>query len=1223
MREGVDLRILGPFELQLADGEPLALGGLRQRALLAVLALNANEVVATDRLVDELWGVDTPSTAVHTIQVFVSRLRRGLDGASDRLITRPPGYVLELDVQEVDAGRCDRLCADARAALAAGQPADAEPLLEDALRLWRGPPLAEFTYEPFAQGAIARLDELRVSCREELIDAKLALGRHATVVPELEALVHEHPFRERPRGQLMLALYRCGRQADALDAYQQARRVLVDKLAVEPSLALRILEQGILRQDPALAAPSSQSGQPPLDSTIRRPRTGPAPSARSGRHDLSVATASRDASASPLVGRATERTILRAALADAIDGRPSLVFVTGEVGIGKSRLVRDLVVSASEAQTFVLWGECVPMFCEDFPYSPIASALGGAAAESMQTALSALPARGRHELANVFPDIAVIEGDDSLLDQLVPQSRLFGWIFALLRNLARDEPTLVVLEDVHWADPSTRDFLQYLVHNLRSERLVTIATLRSGDPRGDAVGRRLLAELGRDERVRRIDLAPLNKDEVAEQARQLLGHRPPNELIETLYARAEGNPFYTEALVTAGTETTAVLPPSVSDALMLTIDDLSPSAQTLVQVSALIGRPVAHELLQTVVGLAQREFLSALRESITHHLLISERESGLLRLRHALLREVVEDNLNAAETAVLHEAIAAALDASKEASNPAELARHWEAAGSLIPALRAFYAAGLADCEVSAYTEALEHLEKALVLWERCEPGDDDCNFDLADILTIVAEAARWTGDFERAQARCRAALAAVNEVIEPSRAAALYERLGRYQPWDIEASRASYAQALRLLSATPTAQRARLLIDDALALSWGLRWSEARARAETALETALAAKSSAEEGSARALIGIATAFLGDPSRGESELVKALAFVEQFGSTEEVATLRLGLGDVLRLQGRTADALPVMLDGERQAEAHGANSYASFMAVSAVDDLVTLGRWVEAEQHLSAIHEDRLSPTGGVLLSVVRGRLGTWKGELDTAAAALEQATLVATADLPLDYILVLYEAVAQLELANGRAEAAWAAIARGLEAMGDQEDVLYAPGVLSLGVRITMALAGHAMRADDPRPRTAPAEAMSLLARLRQLALRAVEPGHSLPLIDAHLALAEAEIADIREASAVTAWQAAADRWRAIGHTPVVAYSRMREAAARLSSGTDRDAAADVLRGAHAAAALLGANSLLTSTESLAQRWNVALSADAAVAITLARRGSSHLAVCRSERYF
>ena len=288
--------ILGPLEVRVAGGDPVPLGGVRQRALLAILALDANVVVSTDRLIDLLWGESPPATAGHTVQVFVSRLRRALGLAGDRLVTRAPGYLLQVGADELDAERCEHQYAMAQSELGVGNADRAASLLRDALSLWRGSALAEFTYEPFAQAAIARFEERRVDCREVLIEAELALGRHAEVISELEALIHEHPFRERPRAQLMLALYRSGRQADALDAFQHARRTLVDELAVEPSPLLRDLEQAILRQDPSLAAPSPPTPAdraPSSDVTTRTHDRGAGSESRAEPVDAGLATTVR------------------------------------------------------------------------------------------------------------------------------------------------------------------------------------------------------------------------------------------------------------------------------------------------------------------------------------------------------------------------------------------------------------------------------------------------------------------------------------------------------------------------------------------------------------------------------------------------------------------------------------------------------------------------------------------------------------------------------------------------------------------------------------------------------------------------------------------------------------------------------------------------------------------------------------------------------------------
>jgi DNA-binding SARP family transcriptional activator len=253
----VEFRILGPLEVVGDDG-PIALGGQKQRALLGLLLVHAGEVLATDRLVADLWGERPPKTATTSLQNFVSHLRKLL--GADTVETRPPGYVLRLDPDRFDLARFERLVASARGAA----PAERVRLLREALGLWRGPPLADLAFETFAQSEIRRLEELRAEALEARIDADLELGAGGELVGELESLVVQFPLRERLRGQLMLALYRSGRQADAIQAYHRARRALVDELGIEPGPALRQVYTSILRQerslepDAAAASPEDQ-----------------------------------------------------------------------------------------------------------------------------------------------------------------------------------------------------------------------------------------------------------------------------------------------------------------------------------------------------------------------------------------------------------------------------------------------------------------------------------------------------------------------------------------------------------------------------------------------------------------------------------------------------------------------------------------------------------------------------------------------------------------------------------------------------------------------------------------------------------------------------------------------------------------------------------------------------------------------------------------------------
>ena len=306
----MDFRILGPLEVD-DGGRAIPIVGGRQRALLAILLIHANEPVSADELIDVLWGDHPPASPRKGLQVQVSRLRKALGEGATRLVTRPNGYLLQLEPGELDLDRCERFARQGREALASEDRTRAAEQLREALRVWRGPALAEFAFESFAQGEIGRLEELRLAVLEDRIDADLACGRHTELVGELEALVLEHPLRERLRRQFVLALYRGGRQAEALEAYRAARETLIDELGLEPTPALRELEQAILTHDPGLRAPEAPS---PSVSRL------PAPPTRT-------------------IGRDEDRRAI-AHLIQQEDHR--LVTLTGPGGVGKTRLALDV-----------------------------------------------------------------------------------------------------------------------------------------------------------------------------------------------------------------------------------------------------------------------------------------------------------------------------------------------------------------------------------------------------------------------------------------------------------------------------------------------------------------------------------------------------------------------------------------------------------------------------------------------------------------------------------------------------------------------------------------------------------------------------------------------------------------------------------------------------------------------------------------------------------------
>jgi DNA-binding SARP family transcriptional activator len=433
----MDYRILGPLEA--LDGERrLPLGGARQRSVLALLLLHGNEALTRDLIIDQLWGEEPPATAAKVLQNCISALRKELPGGTDTLRTVSGAYTLVLDADELDRDRFERLAAEGRTALSEEQHADAAEQLRRALGLWRGAPLSDFTYERFAQEEITRLEELHVAAVEDRIEADLALGRHDELAPELEALVTRHPLRERPRRQLMLALYRAGRQAEALEAYHAARRTMLAELGLEPGRALQDLERAILAQDPALDGPAPRL-------VVRAAPGG----ARPGR-----------LAASPLVDRADELALLEAGLDDAISGRGRLFVVIGEAGSGKTRLADEIGSAAKQRGSRILWGRGWDG--------------GGAPAYWPWT----------QALRDADRTLPTPEADDA-----GDRFRFFETVTEALREAATEQPLLLVLDDLQAADESSILLLEFVAGELPEMPALVLALGRPETPRLDELSR--------------------------------------------------------------------------------------------------------------------------------------------------------------------------------------------------------------------------------------------------------------------------------------------------------------------------------------------------------------------------------------------------------------------------------------------------------------------------------------------------------------------------------------------------------------------------------------------------------------------------------------------------------------------------------------------------------------------------------------------------------------
>ena len=743
--EVIEFHVLGPLEA-VRKGRALQIGAGKQRTLLAVLLLHANEVVSTDRLIDELWGERAPATASKILQGYVSQLRKAFATETDgdeegepSLLTRAPGYVLQLEPGQLDADRFETLSATGRAALSAGDAHHASTLLREALDLWRGPAFADFAFDAFAQEETGRLEELRLAALEERIDADLSLGHQANIVPELEALVSRHPLRERLRGQLMVALYRCGRQAEALQVYQDARRALVDELGLEPSRALQELEQAILRQDTALDQPAAQS------------RTEKAASERSASHRRAPGV---------FVGRELELAQLLSVLEAALSDRGRLVLIGGEPGIGKSRLAEELAARAADAGADVLWGRCWEAGGAP-PYWPWVQALRSGVRNRTTEQLREELGSGAPEIADLLPDVRQrlpdIEEAPVSGDPQQARFRLFDSIADFLKRASRSRPLVLVLEDLNWADEDSLLLLEFVARELAGAQMLLMGTYRDIDLSRRHPLSRTLGELARDRMFERVVLRGLTPDDVARFIQATCSFAPDQTLVRAVHDHTEGNPFFVGEVVRLLTEEGALMPGApgptrrwnaripegVREAIGRRLDRLSESCNATLTVASAIGREFALDQLAVLVDLSEDRLLEVLEEALTAHLVEEiPGVAGRYQFTHTLIQATLADELSLTRKARLHARIAETLEVlygAEVQSHAAELAHHYgEAETVLGPAKLVHYSALAGETALAehALEQALAHFERALVA-----KGDQTVDDEMAAILLGLGRA--------------------------------------------------------------------------------------------------------------------------------------------------------------------------------------------------------------------------------------------------------------------------------------------------------------------------------------------------------------------------------------------------------------------------------------------------------------------------------------------------
>jgi len=774
--------VLGSFRVD-RDGHEVDLGPRLQRTLLAILVVEAGHVVPVDRLLDLLWRDAPPAAAIASVQAYVSQLRRVLEpGRAPRaparvLVTQDPGYVLRVADGQVDALRFQALARRAHDDLANGQTVAAAAGLDDAFALWRGAPLAEFAGESWAVPVAARLTEVHDLAAEDRIDAWLALGRHAEAAAVLEAMVQARPLRERRWGQLIVAAYRCGRQADALRAYQRCRTVLAGELGLEPGPELRRLEAAVLAQDPSLgwqpdpAAAAVAAPAPPVPAGARPAGAQPAAAQPPGGPPVSS-----------LVSRDAELAHLRDTFRRAASGHGGAVVLVGEPGAGKTTLAEAAAHIAGGAGFTCPWGRCLdaastPAF---WPWSQV---------------LRALPDGPRVQAARQRLDGDTADDADTGEDS-VRQFRAYQAVAAALGEAAAGAPVLAVVDDLHAADDASLALLQLLSGDLHRMPVLLLFTVRDTERSGPLD--QALGELLRHPGAERVPVGAFDPADVAALVERLTTEPPHAGVVAALMDRTGGNPFYTTELVrlisgehrrqplTAGDVRAHDVPSGIRDVLLRRVGRLPEDTQSLLMVAAVAGRELQPDLLEHVTGLDTEQLLLNLEPAIAAGLVTTAEDGWGFRFRHPLIHESLYASVGRVERARLHARAAAALEdiSSASAADVVQLAYHYLSAGPFgDPAKAVTYAreAGARAVRQGAWQDAARHLEQALAAISPALPDADGIR---CDVLVELGHARRSGGQIREAHRAFDESISLADRIGDEDRMLAAAVAFGAPQLW-------------------------------------------------------------------------------------------------------------------------------------------------------------------------------------------------------------------------------------------------------------------------------------------------------------------------------------------------------------------------------------------------------------------------------------------------------
>jgi DNA-binding CsgD family transcriptional regulator/tetratricopeptide (TPR) repeat protein len=884
-----------------------------------------------------------------------------------------------------------------------------------------------------------------------------------------------------------------------------------------------------------------------------------------------------------LVGRQAELELLAGALERVLAGEQVTVLVGGEAGVGKSRLVHELIARAGEAGTRVLIGGCVELGGGGIPFAPLVEMMRGLAGELPEERLAEVLGPARPEIGRLLPEL----GDGPVGPGMPDPSTLLELMVGMITRLASDAPLMLVFEDLQWADGPTLDLLALLVARSGGGRLLLVLTARSDELHRGHPFRRLAARWEQQRLAERLELERLGHREVAAQVEAILGERPDGELVEFIAERSEGIPLFVEELLGAvreGRVEQDFLPPSLREVVLARSELLSENGQHVLRVVSAAARWAPDRLLAAVAGLSESELNAALREAMSYQLLVLDGSGRGYGFRHALARAAVHDDLLPGERAQLHRSYAEAIERSADLAGDIDassmLAHHWLAAHDMARALPASVRAGQAAAAASAPSAAQRHFELALELWNQVPEAEQRAGIDHARLLEVAADAARRAGGVERA-------LALVDEAVD---------ELGEHGP--LERRVILLVRRAELLSDLGRDDEGMSVLEHAATLLPPEDRSRASAQVHTSLaRTMLRLEHIKRSGMlARRAIDAATAAGALEPKLEAQLVLAHAMVY---NGDEEAGLRLmrdtgeesrqaglpwittrafvNLSDLQLMLGRYEDAARTADEGMPLIEQSGfERTIGVFLRGNKAEALLRSGRWTEA-MAVAAPGADAPGVYAGTML-LLRAELNMLSGRRHEAELELREARRHLRRSASSQFALPLAGAEAEFARSGGDLQGASEVVERVLARTDIGEEQRYKWPVLSLAARIEAERAVTAGGGEH--------------ARARMVALRAAADSMDATTASdrGHQALLAAEQARMAREGEVAAWSQAVSVCREMNEPYPLAYALLRHAEA-LAAAHDPGSASAAAREALGLAQGMGAAPLAGEIEALARR--------------------------------